>query len=157
MDLQPLPITWQAVIPESYHDEMGHMNVMWYTHLFSEAVGTLWNMLGMNRAYFEENNAGTFALEFHLRFLAEVRAGERITIRPRLLGRTTKRLHFIQFMTNDTRGVLAATEETVNSHADMLTRRTSPWPARAAEALDEMIGQHRRLDWQPPLCGVMKP
>jgi acyl-CoA thioester hydrolase len=113
-------------------------------------------MLGMDRAYFEAHNAGTFALEFHIRFLAEVRAGQQITIRPRLLARTAKRLHFIQFMFNDTRGVLACTEETVNSHVDMATRKTSPWPAHAAEGLDRMIAEHQRLTWPPPVCGVMR-
>ena len=156
MNLESLPITWQTVIPEDYHDEMDHMNVMWYTHLFSEAVGTLWNILGMDQAYFETHQAGTFALEFHVRFLAEVRSGEKITIRPRLLARTAKRLHFIQFMFNDSRGVLAATEETVNSHVDMQIRRTSPWPPHVAEALDRMIEEHRRLDWIPPICGTME-
>jgi acyl-CoA thioester hydrolase len=157
MDLQPLPITYQAIIPADYHDEMAHMNVMWYTHLFSEAVGTLWNMVGMDRAYFESHSAGTFALEFHIRFLAEIRAGQQITIRPRLLARTAKRLHFIQFMFNDTRSVLSCTEETVNSHADMTTRRTSPWPPHVAQALDQMIAAHQLLDWRAPTCGTMKP
>jgi acyl-CoA thioesterase FadM len=114
-------------------------------------------MLGMDREYFETKRAGTFALEFHVRFLAEVRAGEKITVRARLLTRTAKRLHFIQFMTNDTRGVLAATEETVNSHVDMTIRRTSPWSPQVAAALDRMIAEHQRLDWDPPVCGTMKP
>ncbi|MEJ7639637.1 MAG: hypothetical protein WKF75_17105 [Singulisphaera sp.] len=39
MDLNSLPITYRASIPESYLDEMGHMNVTWYTHLFSQAMG----------------------------------------------------------------------------------------------------------------------
>ena len=39
MDLTALPITHRAVIPDDYLDEMGHMNVMWYTHLFSLARG----------------------------------------------------------------------------------------------------------------------
>ena len=39
MDLNPLPVTYRAFIPEAYLDEMGHMNVMWYTHLFSQAMG----------------------------------------------------------------------------------------------------------------------
>ena len=36
-----LPITLQTVIPEDYIDVMGHMNVMWYTHLFGKATGGL--------------------------------------------------------------------------------------------------------------------
>ena len=73
MDLSSLPIHYQAVIPESYLDRMGHMNVMWYTHLFSCATGGLFGSIGLNLAYFEANHAGTFALEQHARFRVEVR------------------------------------------------------------------------------------
>jgi len=38
MDLSSLPVLHRADIPETYLDEMGHMNVMWYTHLFSEGA-----------------------------------------------------------------------------------------------------------------------
>ena len=88
MELTSLPITLETVIPEDYLDEMGHMNVMWYTHLFSRATGGLFDMIGLNRSYLEANHAGTFALEHHIRFLAEVRFGEGITIRTRPLARS---------------------------------------------------------------------
>jgi acyl-CoA thioester hydrolase len=156
MDLQSLPVTWRAAIPESYLDEMGHMNVMWYTHLFSEATGKLWELLGMDRAYFERDHAGTFALEFHVRFLAEIRASEHVTVRSRLLGRSLKRFHFMHFLTNETRGVLSATEEAVGSHVDMRARRASPLPAHFIQAFDELLAAQSRLDWDPPVCGVMR-
>src|SRR5260370_24348324 len=96
--LQALPVTQRAIIPESYLDEMGHMNVMWYTHLFSEATGGLFDRIGLTQDYFETNQAGTFALEAHVRYLKEVRVGERVTIRIRLVGRSAKRFHFLHFM-----------------------------------------------------------
>src|ERR1700676_1809498 len=95
MDLSLLPIHHQAVIPESYLDEMGHMNVMWYTHLFSEATGGFFDLFGMNRAYFTSHHTGSFALEVHVRYRAEVRAGQRVTVRTRPLGRSLERYHFI--------------------------------------------------------------
>jgi acyl-CoA thioester hydrolase len=157
MDLTSLPITHQAIIPESYHDEMGHMNVMWYTHLFSEGADGLFSSLGMDRAYFEANHAGTFALEFHVRYLAEVRAGQGITIRSRLLGRSVKRFHVMHFLINDTRGVLSATEEVVGSHVDLRTRKTSALPVAFTAAFDRLLAEHMQLNWPAPTCGVMKP
>ena len=79
-ELNVLPITHRAAIPESYLDEMGHMNVMWYTHLFSLASGGLFELVGLNRAYFEANQAGCFALATHVRYLAEVRVGQPVRI-----------------------------------------------------------------------------
>src|SRR5258708_184351 len=101
MDLNELPITYRAVIPEAYLDEMGHMNVMWYTHLFSQGAWGLFQMVGLNLEYFKANQTGSFALEQHFRYLKEVRLGQHVTIRSRVLGRTAKRWHTIHFMIID--------------------------------------------------------
>ncbi len=157
MDLSSLPIHYQAVIPESYLDEMGHMNVMWYTHLFSCATDGLFASVGLNLAYFEANQAGTFALEQHVRFRVEVRAGQHVTIRSRVLGRSAKRFHFMQFMFNDDAGVLSATVESVGTHVDLRVRRSSPLPPQVVEGFDRLIAEHSRLPWPAPVCGVMRP
>jgi acyl-CoA thioester hydrolase len=157
MDLTELPITYRAVIPEAYLDEMGHMNVMWYTHLFSQATGSLFDLFGFNRAYFEANQAGAFALEIHIRYLAEVRVGHAVTVRSRLLGRSAKRLHYLHFMVRDEGEVLSATEECIGTHVDMRVRRSVPLPEVITEAFDRILAEHGRLAWPPPVCGVMKP
>jgi acyl-CoA thioester hydrolase len=156
-DWRALPVTHRAVVPNSYLDEMGHMNVMWYTHLFSLATGGFFELLGLTHAYFEANQAGTFALEMHLRYLTEVRVGYHLTIRSRILGRSAKRLHFMNFMVIDEKSVLAATAESTAAHIDMRIRRSSPLPAPIVEATDRLLAEHARLPWEPPVCGVMKP
>jgi acyl-CoA thioester hydrolase len=156
MDFTSLPLTWQAVIPVSYLDENNHMNVMWYTHLFSGATGGLFDRVGLTMAYFEANQAGTFALEQHLRFMSEVRAGQAISIRTRVLGRSLKRFHFMHFMIKDEGAILAATEEAVGSHVDLRVRRTSPLPHHVSEKFDRLLAEHGRLAWPAPVCGVMK-
>ena len=95
MTLDDLPITYRATIPPDYLDEMGHMNVMWYTHLFGCATMGLFERIGLTREYFEANHAGSFALEHHVRYLAEVRVGQQVTLRSRALDRSAKRLHFM--------------------------------------------------------------
>lgn len=156
-DLSALPVTLRAVIPASYLDDMGHMNVMWYIHLFSGAAGNLFQLFGLTDDYFAAHQAGTFALEMHVRYLAEVRVGQTVEIRSRILGRSAKRLHFMHFMSHADTGVLAATEEAIGSHVDLKIRRTSPMPPASAEAVDRLLEAHRRLDWDAPVCGVMKP
>ena len=81
MDLTPLPITHRATIPDAYLDEMGHMNVMWYTHLFSQGAWSLFQTVGLTRDYFQANHAGSFALAQHFRYIKEVRIGQHVTIR----------------------------------------------------------------------------
>src|SRR4051794_30521724 len=151
MDLTALPITYQAAIPEDYLDLMGHMNVMWYTHLFSMGAWGLFQMVGLTREYFEANHAGSFALTQHFRYLKEVRVGQHVTIRTRVLGRTEKRWHKISFMLNDELDVLAATCETVSTHVDMRTRRSSPMPPAITDAIDRLLTEHMKLPWDAPV------
>ena len=157
MDLKTLPITQQADIPTSYLDEMGHMNVMWYTHLFSQATGGFFNRFGMDLAYMEKEQAGSFALEAHLRYFAEIHAGNRVTVRTRALGRTVKRFHFLHLMTIDGEDRLAATCEFIGAHMDMSIRRMAPIPQAIAASFDRMLGDHQQLPWEPQLSAPMHP
>lgn len=157
MNLLDLPITAQAEIPTSYLDEMGHMNVMWYTHLFSRAVWGLFQRIGFTHDYMPANHAGSFALELHVRYLVEVRAGQHVTLRTRALNRTPKRIHYMHFLTIDDRdGVLSATGEITSAHVDMNIRRQSPFPESIAAAFDELLTAHRALAWEAPVCGTMR-
>jgi len=147
MGLSQLPITAQMVIPESYLDSMGHMNVMWYTHLFGKSMGGLFKLFGLDHAYFRSGKAGTFALKQLFNYRVEVRVGEQITIRGRALGRTAKRLHVIHFMTKGEPEVLSATAEVISAHIDMTTRRTSPFPDEIATNFDRIAAAHAALAW----------
>jgi acyl-CoA thioesterase FadM len=156
MDLTTLPITHRALIPESYLDEMGHMNVMWYTHLFSYGAWGLFQMVGMTEDYFQKNNAGSFALEQHFKYLKEVRVGQHVTIRSRVVGRSAKRWHLVHFMIIDELDVLAAIAECVHTHVDMTVRRSSPMPPTITDAIDRLLAEHTKLTWAAPVCGTMK-
>lgn len=157
MNLADLPITAQAEIPTSYLDEMGHMNVMWYTHLFSRGVWGLFDRIGFTHDYMQANAAGSFALELHVRYLAEVKAGQHVTVRTRCLGRTPKRIHYMHFLTIDERDALSATGEIVSAHVDMNIRRQSPFPDSIAAKFDELLVKHQALAWAAPVCGTMGP
>lgn len=156
LELQMLPITHRADIPESYMDVMGHMNIMWYTHLFAHGMGGVFKLIGMERDYFAANQAGCFALKQFVCYLAEIRAGEQVTLRTRLLGRSAKRMHLMHFIVKDSAEVLASTAEIVAAHVDMRTRRTSPFPQFLAEAIDRLVAQNAALGWEAPISGVMQ-
>lgn len=155
MDLSKLPLTHQATISPEHLDVMGHMNVRWYTALFDEATFTFFNLFGLDADYLQNTHAGSFALEQHTHYLAEVRLGETVKIYSRALDRSIKRLHYMHFMLKAD-GKLAATTELVSSHADLLARRTTPLPESLASAYDQLLAQHQELDWAAPLCGVIK-
>jgi acyl-CoA thioester hydrolase len=157
MDLSSLAVTHQATINEEHLDEMGHMNVMWYTHFFDRATFVFFERFGMDLAYFETTKAGAFALEQHTRYLVELRQGQSITVRSRAIGRSAKRFHFMHFMAENGSGRLAATTEIVGIHVDLNTRRSSPIPAVLAAKFDQILERHQQLEWKAPLCGVIRP
>jgi acyl-CoA thioester hydrolase len=156
-DVRQLPRTHQAQVPEDYLDLMGHMNVMWYTHLFAHAVGGLSKYLGMNRDYFVNNQAGTFVLKQYVNYLVEVRFGEQVSIHTRLLGRSPKRVHLMHFMVKDGPDVLASTSELLLTHIDMRTRRSSPFFPEIAQSIDRLLVEHSALTWPAPLAGPIQP
>ena len=136
---------------------MGHMNVMWYMHLFDQATWTLFAMMGMDVQYYERNMAGNAALEQHTRYLAELQLGTPVTLRSRVLGRSTKLTHFMHFMVNEDSGVLAATTELVGIHLDRAERRSAPMPAAIIAEIDRVLAEDQALEWDAPVCGLMKP
>ena len=156
LDLSRLPITARAEIPESYLDEMGHVNVMWYTHLFSCAVWGLFDIIGLSKDQMIAMQTGSFALEAHFRYLAEMKAWQRVTVRTRILDRSPKRIHLIHFLTIDNAGdLLSATGEMLSAHVDMTVRRQSPFPEAIAATCDKSLTEHRTLSWSAPVCGTI--
>ncbi len=156
-DVRRLPLTHATTIPEEYLDAMGHMNVMWYTHLFSLGMGGLFDRLGITWEQLEKDQAGTFALESHIRYLSEVRVGQNVEIHSRVLGRTEKRFHAIHFMTNQDKHDVSATFEVVGAYIDMRSRRMAALPDEAVRRLDALLSDHHQLGWEAPACGVMRP
>ncbi len=156
-EVRKLPLIHQATIPEEYLDAMGHMNVMWYTHLFSVSMGELFQLFGLTWDYMEQNHVGTFALETHIRYLSEVRVGQTVEVHSRMLGRTEKRFHVMHIMTNQTKNDVSATFEVVGGYVSMETRRMDVIPENIAAQIDEMVDEHRELHWNAPVTGIMHP
>jgi acyl-CoA thioester hydrolase len=154
-DWNDLPVLGTIVVPADWIDFMGHMNVMWYTHLFGKGVLEFFQLVGLTQEYFTANNAGCFVLEQHIRYLAEVRVGETVSLRVRAVSRSEKRLHFIVLMIKEGNRVMAATSEIITAHIDMSRRRTSPIPELIMTAIDKTLLTHSQLSWPAPVNGLM--
>lgn len=155
--LESLPLFHRETISDSHLDMMGHMNVRHYMALFDDASWGFFASFGMDETYCRTSGNGGFALQHFIQYLAEVRAGETVSIRSRILARSAKRVHFVHFMINETAGRLAATLEVLGAHADMTLRRITPYPAEIAEKIDVILMEQRQLCWQAPVCGVIRP
>lgn len=158
-NLNVLPVLHRVTVMEEHLDIMGHMNIRWYMTFFDDGDWKLFAELGADFDYFEREQAGQFALQHFIRYLAEVRLGETVVIKGRMIGRSAngKRVHYILFMVNESTNTLAATMECLASHADLTTRRTAAYPRHILEQIDALIAEHARLDWDVPLSGAINP
>src|ERR1039458_3022575 len=108
------------------------MNVRWYLALFDDASDTLHEWMGLTPQYHAAHHTGTMDLEHHIHYLSEVMPGDLVPVYVRFVGNSSKRLHYLMFLVDDTRGKLAATLECINAFADLDKRKTAPFPAEAA-------------------------
>src|SRR5689334_23302299 len=79
--MSELPITYRGTVYPWHCDHMGHMNVMWYVGKFDEATWQLLSNIGLSRSRLEKEGAGMAAVEQHIEYKRELRAGDLVTIR----------------------------------------------------------------------------
>jgi acyl-CoA thioester hydrolase len=148
-----LPIVFRGQVEEHHLDAMGHMNIRHYVGMFDSGAWDMFASFGLTLEFYKQHTVGMFALEQHLRYVREVRLGEKVAIAFRVVGLSTKRSYFIMFMINETRQELSATFESVGSFADLTQRRTAPFPPEIFANIDALWQKHHALNWQAPLCG----
>lgn len=155
--ISALPLHHRETIPPDYLDVFGHMNIQYYMALFNNSIFSMSETIAMGLDYFQGEDRGMYALEHHVKYLAEVRAGESVALYSRFFARSEKRLHLMHFMVNETRGVLAATLEMVAMHIDRVAGRSMPFPDHIAAVIDARIAADTQLDWEAPLSAPLRP
>ncbi len=81
---------------------------------------------GVDADYIAHRGLSFFTVEHHLRYLAEMRLGDRFTVRPQLLERSEKVLHALSYVLDETHDRLACVLEVSYVHVSMEDRRAVP-------------------------------
>ncbi len=139
--LRSLPAYFEQEVPDDYIDENGHMNITKYFELGAWAPWLRVGELGVDEGYLSERKLSFFTVEHHIRYVGELRLGERFSVRPAFVGRTDKALHGISFVVDEGRGRLACAMEIMYVHVSMESRRSVAVPDDVAAALDGEIAQ----------------
>jgi len=153
--LRDLPLQLDHVIPPAWEDRNGHVNVQFYLTLFEMGSWKILEDLGIDEAWMQQHQYSFFDLEHHLRYLAEIRVGDRVTAYNRVVGLSAKRFHGLYLIVNESRERLACALEYISAGVDMEQRRTAPMPRELLIGLGRLYAEHQMLSWQPPLCGIM--
>jgi acyl-CoA thioester hydrolase len=142
-------------VPMAFEDLNGHLNVRHYTGIASEGLDESLVELGIPQNWPAQGHA-CFSAEHHLFYLAELRTGDTMSARVRLLGRSERAGHVLVYLLDDSHQRLSYVMEEIFLHIDMQTRRTAPWPPDVAAALDERITGDAELPWDPDVSGSMR-
>jgi acyl-CoA thioester hydrolase len=139
----PVPFdAYRDVVRPEWIDSNGHMNVGYYLVVFDFATDAWFDYVGLDRAHRRVERITTFALEAHVVFVREVRAGDPLRFTTRLIAHDAKRLHYFHEMHHATEGYLAATNELVSLHVNQATRRGAPMSPAVLDRLARIQKAH---------------
>jgi acyl-CoA thioester hydrolase len=154
--LELAPPSLRIAVPLSWADSNGHMNMRWYVALFDDAGDELHERMGLTSEFHARHRTGTVDLEHHTNFLNEVMPGDTVAVYSRLVARSAKRLHYLMFLIDESKGKVAAIFECMNAFADLTVRRTAPFPDEIVEKIDRWLARDTKLAWPPPVSGAMQ-
>jgi acyl-CoA thioester hydrolase len=132
-------ITYRGTVYPWHCDHMGHMNVMWYVGKFDEATWQFFNHLGLAPSHLSKEGAGMAAVEQHIEYRRELRAGSVITVRSTVLEVKDKSIRFAHEMTNDENGEVAARTTLTGVYIDTSLRKARSLPPEIKESLRLMV------------------
>ncbi len=126
------------------------MNISHYFRLASHATWHRMRDLGMAEDYIATRGRSFFVVEHRLRYLAELRPGERFSVHGTLVAQASKALHGVAFVLDGERDRVACTFEAIWVHVDMDTRRAAPIPPDLRDSFATEIDRH--ADWVAPVA-----
>jgi acyl-CoA thioester hydrolase len=153
--LAGLPAYAQQPVPVAFEDVNGHLNVRHYTGIASEGLDESLVELGIPQNWPTAAGHACFSAEHHLTYLSELRTGDNMSARVRLVGRSERAVHAVVYLLDETHQQLSYVMEEIFLHIDMRSRRTAPWPDDVAANLDRRIAEDAALPWEPALSGSM--
>ena len=150
-----LPAYVEQPVPMPFEDINGHLNVRHYIGIASEGLDESLVEVGIPQMWPLTDGHACFTAEHHVTYLHELRTGDTMSARVRLLGRSERAAHVLVYLLDETHEQVACVVEEVFLHIDLESRLTAPWPAEVAEALDARVAEHRELPFEADTSGAL--
>ena len=142
----PAPFTGHsAIVCPEWIDENGHMNLAHYVTVFDGATDLLWAAIGLGEEYRQRTGHGTFAVETHILYRAELLLGDKVRIASQILGADAKRLHVAHEMRRADNGLIVAQQEIMLLHVNLETRNVVPFLTDSAATTTAAAQSHAGL------------
>lgn len=134
--------TYRGVVYPWHIDQIGHMNVQFYTARFDEATWHFFAALGVTPSYLKSNGRGMAAVDQHTQYRQELHAGDLIRITSELLEMKSKTVRFRHRMYNVETGEEVAVTDLVGVHMDTAARRSIALPEEILERARRHAAAH---------------
>ncbi|MGH1459417.1 MAG: thioesterase family protein [Paracoccaceae bacterium] len=145
---------WMEIKPE-WIDWNDHLNMAYYHVLFDHGCDAAFASFGITREYIEQRQMTTFAAEFRIRYLRELKLGDKVRASFQILETTEKSFHYyMELMHED--GWLSATGEGITLHIDRSGPRVAPFPPEVMANIDAMYQTHKALPRPDHIDHVMR-
>ena len=131
------PVVWREPVQDAWIDYNGHLSEPYYVLVFGHATDAVMDLVGVDAAYREANDASLYTVEAHVRYLDEVSAGSDLEVRSSVIGATGKLLWIWHELWAG--GTLRATEEILGVHVDSATAKTTPFPDDVAARIQSAL------------------
>jgi acyl-CoA thioester hydrolase len=119
--------TWRGGVSAWECDSLGHMNVRFYVARAVEGLVGLASALGLGGAFRERATATLLVKDHHIRFLREAHAGTPLHMIGGVIDIQECEARFLQLLVHSTTGQLAASFQTLVTHATAGDERAFPW------------------------------
>ncbi len=126
-------------IKPDWIDYNNHLNMGYYPVIFDLASDQVFDTFGFGPDYIATTNHTTFSAEFHVRYLKEVKLGDRVRSSFWIIDHDEKRFHTFQELYHED-GWLAATGEGLTLHVDLSGEKPKVAPMR-----DPVLGRIRAM------------
>jgi carnitine 3-dehydrogenase len=138
-----LPVTARQQVPMTWTDYNGHMNETHHLEFASRGTDAFMVLIGADADYIADGHS-FFTAENTIRYLAEVHAGEMLSVTTRLLEAEGKKMRLLHILSNAD-GQPVAEVDSLQIHVSLTTRRACDPAPRIAAQLAEMLAAHAAL------------
>jgi len=132
-------VTYRGCVYPWQCDQIGHMNIMWYSGKFDEANWNLLARVGLTPSYFRNEHRGMAAVQQNITYKREFLAGDIVEINSRFLEAREKVLRYVHEMRNAETGEIAAICELTVAHIDRQARKAVPIPVDIRDSINAVL------------------
>ncbi|CAM3184289.1 thioesterase family protein [Filibacter tadaridae] len=137
--------SYSSDVLHEWVDYNGHMNDSAYSKVFSLAVDSFMEHIGLDEEARSSYGYTMFTLETHICYLLEAHEGERLTITTQLLDTDEKRIHIFFTMWNENRELVATSEQMLMG-IDTNSGKAAPFPNDVAEVVEKIALADSQLE-----------